>query len=83
MGDADMNIADGADTFEEGWSRYYSQYHGKGWGADSILFRSWSVFDTLTMRAPVTMREKYVDPFNVQPYGVYLREFVASVSSIL
>lgn len=39
MGDAAIDLTDGADTVKELWSRLYSQYHEKGWGAESILFQ--------------------------------------------
>lgn len=39
MGDAAMDLADGAETVKELLSRLYLQYHEKGWGAESILFQ--------------------------------------------
>lgn len=38
MGDAAMDLAGGAETVKELWSRLYAQYHEKRWGAESILF---------------------------------------------
>ena len=38
MSDAAMDLAGGAETVKELWSRLYSQYHEKRWGAKSILF---------------------------------------------
>lgn len=39
MGDAATDLADGAETVKELWSRPYLQYYKKGWGAESILFQ--------------------------------------------
>lgn len=39
MGDAVMDLATSADTVKELWSRLLTQYHEKGWGAESILFQ--------------------------------------------
>lgn len=39
IGDTTMDLAGGADTVKELWSRLHSQYHEKGWGAKSILFK--------------------------------------------
>lgn len=39
MGDAAIDLATGAKTVKELWSRLLTQYHEKGWGAESILFQ--------------------------------------------
>lgn len=39
MGDAAIDLVNGAETVKELWSRLYLQYHKKGWGAESILFQ--------------------------------------------
>lgn len=39
MADGPMDVAIGAITIKEMWTRLYDQYHEVGWGARSILFR--------------------------------------------
>lgn len=39
MGDAAMDLATSAETVKELWLRLLTQYHEKGWGAESILFQ--------------------------------------------
>ncbi|MCJ1348207.1 hypothetical protein MMC31_006438 [Peltigera leucophlebia] len=39
MADDPMDVAVGATTIKEMWTRLYDQYHEVGWGAESILFR--------------------------------------------
>ena len=38
MADGPMDVAVGATTIKEMWTRLYDQYHEVGWGAESILF---------------------------------------------
>ncbi len=38
INDAAMDLAGGAETGKELWSRLYAKYHEKGWGAESIFF---------------------------------------------
>ena len=37
IGDAAIDLAGGAETVKELWSRLYTRYHEKRWGANSIL----------------------------------------------
>lgn len=39
MADGPMDVAVGATTIKEMWTRLYDQYHEVGWRAESILFR--------------------------------------------
>lgn len=39
MGDAVMDLATGIETMKKLWLRLLTQYHKKGWGAESILFQ--------------------------------------------